>query len=50
VTDNGRGYDGAARPGGHGLRNMLVRAQAVGGTVRYVPQPKGFAVLAELPG
>jgi signal transduction histidine kinase len=50
VADNGRGHDGAPRPGGRGLRNMQARAQAVGGSVCYLPQPTGFAVRAELPG
>ncbi len=50
VTDNGRGYDGAPRPGGQGLRNMQARAQTVGGTVRYYPSvPSGRTVEVQLP-
>ncbi|QKG54988.1 tetratricopeptide repeat protein [Hymenobacter sp. BRD67] len=50
VTDDGRGYDGSARPGGQGLRNMQERARAVGGTVRYYPAaPSGRTVEVQLP-
>jgi signal transduction histidine kinase len=49
VADDGCGYNSHLRPGGHGLVNMQVRAQAVGGTVRYAPQPAGFAVVVILP-
>ena len=52
TPDRGRqrpGPAGAARPGGHGLANMQARAQAVGGTVRYEPQPVGFAVEVAVP-
>ena len=49
VTDNGQGADAAGRPAGHGLRNMQVRAQAVGGTVRYEAQAPGFGVVVQLP-
>jgi signal transduction histidine kinase len=49
VANDGCGYNGHLRAGGHGLVNMQVRAQAVGGTVRYAPQPAGFAVVVILP-
>jgi signal transduction histidine kinase len=49
VADDGEGHDGAARPGGHGLRNMQARAQAVGGQVRYQPRAQGFAVEMVVP-
>ena len=49
VADDGRGHDGRPRPGGRGLANMQARAQAVGGTVRYVPQAAGFAVVLAVP-
>ena len=49
VADDGRGHDGRPRPGGRGLASMQSRAQAVGGTVRYVPQAAGFAVVLAVP-
>ena len=39
----------AARPGGHGLRNMRQRAEAVGGTLHLTADATGFAVVAQLP-
>ncbi|WP_305004824.1 tetratricopeptide repeat-containing sensor histidine kinase [Hymenobacter aranciens] len=49
VADDGQGHDGSARAGGHGLRNMQARAQAVGGTVQYEKAAPGFLVVVELP-
>ncbi|QNP54296.1 hypothetical protein H9L05_20920 (plasmid) [Hymenobacter qilianensis] len=49
VADDGRGHNGRPRPGGRGLASMQGRAQAVGGTVRYEPLMKGFAVVVALP-
>ncbi|RZK63189.1 MAG: hypothetical protein EOO59_00420 [Hymenobacter sp.] len=50
VADDGRGHDGQPRPGAHGLANRQARAQAVGGIVRYEPQPAGFAVVGLVVG
>jgi signal transduction histidine kinase len=49
VADDGQGHTGTARPGGHGLRNMQARAQAVGGSMQYEPLAPGFRVVVELP-
>jgi signal transduction histidine kinase len=40
VDDDGRGFDVARpRPGGHGLANLLGRAERLGGTTRITSQP-----------
>jgi signal transduction histidine kinase len=45
IADDGRGYTGSGRPGGHGLTNMRTRAEALGGSVAYEPGANGgFAV------
>ncbi|WP_354584059.1 histidine kinase [Hymenobacter sp. UYCo722] len=49
VADDGRGHDGSPRPGGRGLANMQARARTVGGTVRYEPLARGFAVVVTVP-
>ena len=53
VVDNGHAAS-ETKPtgtplGGHGLRNMQARAQAMGGTVAYQPKAPGFEVSAKLP-
>jgi signal transduction histidine kinase len=50
VRDNGQGSPGAAPAASHGLRNMRMRAEAVGGTVQYDTAGPGFGVVAVLPG
>ena len=49
VHDNGAGPAATLRPGGHGLANMRLRAEAVGGSLHYVVGATGFAVVACLP-
>jgi signal transduction histidine kinase len=49
VRDNGRGGPTGEQLASHGLRNMRMRAQAVGGTVRYQDGQPGFVVSAKLP-
>ncbi|MCP2299767.1 Signal transduction histidine kinase [Nocardia amikacinitolerans] len=47
VTDDGRGtFDGAP---GFGIRGMVERAEAVGGSLRTLGTDAGFTVTAELP-
>ncbi|GAB2672748.1 histidine kinase [Nocardia goodfellowii] len=47
VSDDGRGK-GAAAPG-FGIRGMIERAEAIGGTVRAEGSARGFTVTADLP-
>ncbi|WP_339379981.1 sensor histidine kinase, partial [Nocardia lijiangensis] len=47
VTDDGRGTSDAAA--GFGIRGMVERAEAVGGSLRTLGTDGGFAVTAELP-
>ncbi|MDN4482841.1 sensor histidine kinase [Demequina lignilytica] len=52
VDDDGRGAisDAARLSGGHGLRGMRERVQALGGALEYGPRRGGgFRVMAELP-
>jgi signal transduction histidine kinase len=41
VTDDGVGIGEGEATGGRGLRNMLERAQRVGGTLAVAPAPSG---------
>ena len=50
VRDDAPGPAPTARPGGHGLANMRLRAEAVGGALHFVAEAKGFSVVACLPG
>ncbi|WP_431950184.1 sensor histidine kinase [Nocardia lijiangensis] len=47
ITDDGRGTSDAAA--GFGIRGMIERAEAVGGSLRTLGTDGGFAVTAELP-
>ncbi|MBC8084623.1 MAG: hypothetical protein H7Z21_15605, partial [Hymenobacter sp.] len=51
VRDDGRGHAGGSPLGGRGLNNMLTRAEAVGGTVKYDfgRTEIGFGLLVRLP-
>ena len=49
MRDNAPGPAPTARPGGHGLASMRHRAEAVGGTLRFVAEATGFGVVARLP-
>ena len=51
VTDDGKGFDPAARDGGYGLKGMADRVGLVGGTVEVTSAPgAGTEVRAEVPG
>ncbi len=51
VRDDGRGSAAASRPGGQGLPNMRMRAQAVGGTVQVEASgpAQGLGLVVRLP-
>ena len=49
VRDNGRGRPAGEPTGGQGLRNMRMRAEAVGGRVHYDDAGPGFGLVAVLP-
>jgi signal transduction histidine kinase len=49
IRDDGRGTVAASRPGGQGLPNMRMRAQAVGGTVQLEPGGPGLGLVVRLP-
>lgn len=50
VQDDGSGFAGAGKPGGHGLANMQARATFLGGSLRVESLPgKGTRVLLNLP-
>jgi signal transduction histidine kinase len=36
IADNGKGWPATGRPGGHGVKNMRMRAERLGGTVDFV--------------
>jgi signal transduction histidine kinase len=51
VTDDGKGFDPGATPGGYGLTGMRDRVSQVGGTVEVASVPgRGTEVSAEVPG
>lgn len=45
VADNGRGFDAGLDAGGHGLRSMRERTEALGGSLEVVTQPGRGAIL-----
>jgi signal transduction histidine kinase len=49
IRDDGRGTVAASRPGGQGLPNMRMRAQAVGGTLSLAPDGPGLGLVVRLP-
>ena len=49
VSDDGGGFDGDGRPGGHGLGNMHRRAQALGATLAVTPSAEGTTLSLKLP-
>lgn len=50
VQDDGAGFSGAGKNGGHGLANMQARANFLGGSLRVESTPgKGTRVLLSLP-
>ena len=49
IRDDGRGTVAASRPGGQGLPNMRMRAQAVGGTLHLAPDGPGLGLVVRLP-
>lgn len=49
IRDDGQGTAAASRPGGQGLPNMRMRAQAVGGTVQVEPGGPGLGLVVRLP-
>ncbi len=52
VSDNGRGFDTGADPGGthHGLRNVRRRIEKIGGTVEVESSPgRGTRIIARVP-
>lgn len=49
VRDDGQGLPATGRAGGQGLRNMQMRATAVGGSLRLVPARPGTALVVRLP-
>ena len=49
IRDDGRGTVAASRPGGQGLPNMRMRAQAVGGSLHLAPDGPGLSLLVRLP-
>jgi signal transduction histidine kinase len=49
IRDDGRGTVAASRPGGQGLPNMRMRAQAVGGTLHLAPEGPGLGLVVRLP-
>jgi ligand-binding sensor domain-containing protein/two-component sensor histidine kinase len=44
VEDNGKGWSGTARPSGHGVKNIRMRAQRLGGDVDFV-QDEGTRII-----
>jgi signal transduction histidine kinase len=49
VTDNGRGFDTAARKSGIGLRAIGENAASMGGTSRIYSSPNGTRIVVSLP-
>jgi len=49
IRDDGRGTLAASRPGGQGLPNMRMRAQAVGGTLHLASDGPGLGLVVCLP-
>ncbi|WP_439672161.1 Signal transduction histidine kinase ComP [Cupriavidus necator] len=49
LADNGRGFDTGATRGGRGLRNMRVRAAAIGGRLQIRSAPGSTALTVEVP-
>ncbi|MCY1522597.1 hypothetical protein D9M68_574590 [compost metagenome] len=49
LADDGRGFDAGATRGGRGLRNMQVRAAAIGGRLQLQSVPGQTTLTIELP-
>ena len=49
IRDDGRGTVAASRPGGQGLPNMRMRAQAVGGSLNFASDGPGLGLVVRLP-
>lgn len=49
LADNGRGFDTGATRGGRGLRNMQVRAAAIGARLEIRSAPGSTALMVEIP-
>ena len=49
VRDDGRGLASPGRPGGQGLANMRMRAQAIGGSVALEEAHPGTRLVVRLP-
>ncbi|MGI4762570.1 MAG: histidine kinase [Janthinobacterium lividum] len=49
ICDDGQGTVAASRPGGQGLPNIRMRAQAVGGTVQVDASGPGLGLVVRLP-
>jgi signal transduction histidine kinase len=49
IRDDGQGAVAASRPGGQGLPNMRMRAQAVGGSVQVDTSGPGLGLIVRLP-
>jgi signal transduction histidine kinase len=48
IKDNGIGYDGAMSTNGNGLKNIIARSQALGGTLKMTSYPgKGSCMILE---
>ena len=49
VSDNGVGFDPAARSGGRGMGNMRMRAERLGGALSVRTGPQGSCCILSIP-